>query len=55
MRPGPDCMKLANFRMYTVADPGGVPRVPWNPSFKENPKMYFDQTVHAMQKSKLHV
>ena len=38
-----------------VADPGGVPRVPWNPSFKENSKMYFDQTVHATQKSKLHV
>ena len=40
---------------FPVADPEGVPRVPWNPPFKENHKMYLTQTVHSRQKSKLHV
>ena len=33
-----------------MADPEGVPRVPWNPSFKENPKIYFDQTTRNAEK-----
>ena len=45
----------ASWNIYSVADPEGVPRVPWNPPFKENQKMHLTQTVHSRQKSKLHV
>ena len=50
--PTPDSCLL---HARAVADPEGVPRVPWNPPFKENQKMYLTQTAHSRQESKLHV
>ena len=42
-------MEMSILAHSSVADPEGVPRVPWNPPFKENQKNVFnsDRTLKA--------